>query len=69
MYNSLFYYLLKSNTQQSQSYNELVRAEWFTRHGGGDFESQVFSSLAGDPWDTCVAFHFLSYELERPVYL
>lgn len=50
MYNSLFYYLLKTNTQHSQSCDERVRAEWFTRHGGGDFESQVLSSLAGDLW-------------------
>lgn len=40
----------------------------------GDFESQVISGLAGDPWDTLpreksVAFHFLSYKLEVAVYL
>lgn len=66
MYNSLFYYLLKTNTQHSQSCDERVRAEWFTRHGGGILRVRSFLAwlvISG------VAFHFLRYKLERPVYL
>lgn len=59
--------LSKTSPQQSQRYNELVGAEWLTRHGGEILKVRSFLA-----WLVIPEIHvllFLSYKLEIAVYL